>query len=354
MNHPNIRLCLVLHNHQPIGNFDDVIEQAFNDSYLPFLDILETYPHIRLSLHMSGPLFVWLEENHLDYLDRIKDLITKDQVEVLGGALYEPILSMIPRRDRVGQIQQFSNLLSERFETRIRGMWIPERVWEASHVSELAEAGIEYTILDDFHFLAAGLETDQLPGSFVSEDQGRVIRVFPGSEKLRYTIPFQPAQVTIEYLHQVAHRYPGATVVFADDGEKFGTWPETKKHVFDDGWLKSFFDLIVENQSWLTTCTLNQSVQESPPVGKVYLPAASYREMTEWSMPVSRQIQWESVSQEMQDDRRWERLRGFIRGGFWRNFRVKYSEANEMYARMMHVSQRLQVTLETHGRDPRL
>ena len=31
---PNtIRLALVLHNHQPIGNFDGVFEQAYQDSY---------------------------------------------------------------------------------------------------------------------------------------------------------------------------------------------------------------------------------------------------------------------------------------------------------------------------------
>src|SRR5207302_10237583 len=36
------------------------------------------------------------------------------------------------------------------------------------------------------------------------------------------------------------------------------------------------------------------------------------------------------------------RIRRFVRGGFWRNFKVKYPEANEMYARMMMVSRRLQ------------
>ena len=38
-------------------------------------------------------------------------------------------------------------------------------------------------------------------------------------------------------------------------------------------------------------------------------------------------------------------LRPFVRGGFWRNFRVKYPEADEMYCRMMSVSRRLQETL---------
>src|SRR5204863_5088177 len=35
------------------------------------------------------------------------------------------------------------------------------------------------------------------------------------------------------------------------------------------------------------------------------------------------------------------RIRRFFQGGFWRNFKVKYPEANEMYARMMMASRRL-------------
>jgi alpha-amylase len=41
-------------------------------------------------------------------------------------------------------------------------------------------------------------------------------------------------------------------------------------------------------------------------------------------------------------DERWPRIQKFVRGGFWRNFKVRYPEANEMYARMMMVSRRLE------------
>ena len=36
-------------------------------------------------------------------------------------------------------------------------MWMPERVWEQSMTRDLAAAGVEYTLLDDFHFKNAGL-----------------------------------------------------------------------------------------------------------------------------------------------------------------------------------------------------
>ena len=63
---------------------------------------------------------------------------------------------MIPERDRIGQIQAFSAYLKRFLDARVRGMWVAERVWEQHLVSAIVDAGIEYTVLDDFHFERAG------------------------------------------------------------------------------------------------------------------------------------------------------------------------------------------------------
>ena len=350
---PNsIRLVLTLHNHQPIGNFDHVFEQAYQDSYLPFLDCFESYETLRLALHTSGPLMEWFDANHPDYVDRLGDLVSRGRLEIVGGAFYEPILAMIPSRDRIGQIRRYSRWLENRLGATIRGMWVPERVWEQSMTADLVDAGVEYTVLDDFHFRNAGMTEDHLTGHLLTEDQGKVLSIFPGSEHLRYTIPFQSPQHTIDHLAGIAQRHPDAVAVFGDDGEKFGTWPGTKKHIYTDGWLKRFFDALVENQDWIHVTTLAEAIDAVPPVGKVYLPDSSYREMTEWALPAERLAEFEQVVHELKDDPRWQTLQGFVRGGFWRNFKVKYPESDEMYTRMMMVSRRLQQTLDDAATGP--
>jgi alpha-amylase len=336
-----IRLCLVLHNHQPVGNFDGVFEQAYHDSYLPFLEVFEPYHDLRLSLHTSGPLMEWLDQRHPEYLDRLARLVEAGRVEIIGGAFYEAILAMIPPRDRIGQIRSYTSWLENRLGGSVQGMWIPERVWEQSLTAQIADAGIRYTLLDDFHFKNAGLTEQQLHGYYITEDDGRTLAVFPGSEPLRYTIPFAPPQQTIDYLGQINERHCNAVVVFGDDGEKFGTWPDTKKHVYQDGWLRRFFDALVDNRHWIDTTTLRDAVDSTSPLGKVYLPDGSYREMTEWALPVDQQVEYDRVVHEFDRDPRFPHLKRFLRGGFWRNFKVKYPEANEMYARMMMVSRRL-------------
>lgn len=347
-----IRLCLALHNHQPVGNFDHVFEQSYADSYLPFMDVFESYEHLKISLHTSGPLMEWLAENHPDYLDRLSRLVSDRRIEIIGGAFYEPILTMIPPRDRLGQISTYSRWLENRLDAEIHGMWMPERVWEQGLTSEIARAGISYTILDDFHFRNAGLSEESLYGYYVTENDGELIKVFPGSERLRYLIPFQEAHETIQYLREIAEQRENAVLVFGDDGEKFGTWPGTKEHVYDRGWLRRFFDALTENRDWLWTATLSDATENLPPAGKIYLPEGSYREMTEWALPTKRQQQYEELSHNVSNAECWSEIQQFVRGGYWRNFKVKYPETDEMYARMMMVSRRLEEAAHLGG-DPR-
>ncbi len=345
---PNtVRLIFVCHDHQPVGNFDHVFEQAYQDSYLPFLDVFEPYESLKIGLHTSGPLMEWLDVHHPEYLDRVAGLVAAGRIEVIGGPFYEPILSMISRHDRIGQIQSFARWIERRLGTQVQGAWIPERVWEQNMTSDLVAAGVRYTMLDDFHFKNAGLAEEQLHGYYLTEDDGQLLAVFPDSEPLRYMIPFRMPHETIDYLGRLAARHPGAVAVFGDDGEKFGAWPETRKHCYDDGWLRNFFDLLVQNGEWIKSVTPAEVLDTTAPVGKVYLPEGSYREMTEWVLPSEQLAEYVAVRRELEHDPRWPRIARFVRGGFWRNFRVKYPEANEMYTRMMMVSRKLQAALET-------
>ena len=351
---PNpIRLVLTLHNHQPVGNFEFVFEQAYNDSYRPFLDVLAEYPSLKIGLHTSGSLMEWLDANHPDYVNRLADLAADGRIEILGGAFFEPILAMIPSRDRIGQIRRYTRWLEDRLAVTVRGMWVPERVWEQAFVRDIVDAGIEYTILDDFHFKCAGLTDEQLLGHLITEDEGRLLSVFPGNERLRYVIPFGSPEETIELLAAAAEQHPGATFLFGDDGEKFGIWPGTNKHVYQEGWLRRFFDALVRNQDWIQVTTPAEVIDNRPPVGKIYLPDCSYREMTEWALPTEKLVEYERIAHEMQQNPHWPALRPLVRGGFWRNFRTKYAEVDEMYARMMMVSRRVDeaASRETDGTD---
>jgi hypothetical protein len=337
-----VRLILGLHNHQPVGNFDSVFAQAHAEAYRPFLDLIAAFPRLSFVLHTSGSLLEWLQRHRPDYVRDLKALVQRGQVEILGGAYFEPILPMLPRRDRQGQIRRYSAHLRELLGVEIRGMWLAERVWEPGLVADLVDAGIQYTLLDDYHFRQAGVAGDQLFQPFLTEDEGRLLKVFPISEPLRYLVPWKQPAEAVRYLVQLHEAQPQAVVVCADDGEKFGGWPGTHKLCFTQGWLKEFLTRLMDETSRGTVCvqTLAQSADQSPAAPLIYLPDCSYREMTEWALPVQRQLEYQRCVQEIEAlaEPAATLVKSFLRGGLWRNFRVKYPEAREMYARMLEVS----------------
>lgn len=335
-----LRFAFALHDHQPVGNFDSVFAQAYADAYFPFLDIISQYPELAFSLHISGPLLEWLEKNRPDHLGDLKELVKAGQLEILGGAYYEPILPILPRRDRVGQIRRYSEKLKEVFDTDVRGMWLAERVWEPSLVTDLLEADIEYTLLDDYHFKQAGMEEEDLRGYFLTEDQGFLLRIFPISEPLRYMVPWKDPSEAMAYIDLLAETYPDCVVVCADDGEKFGSWPGTNDLCYQKKWLSTFFDMLLERQEQgkIQLVTLSQALDETPPMGTIYLPECSYREMTEWALPTSRQLSRTKMLAELEGKPIQHDVKNNLRGGIWRNFSSKYSEVREMQARMIEVS----------------
>lgn len=337
-----VKFCFGIHNHQPVGNFGWVIEDAYQKSYLPFLQLLERFPSIRISLHFTGILYDWIKQFHPDCLALILKMKDRGQLELLTGGFYEPILPAIPDRDKVGQIVMQSDFIEHEFGIRPTGMWIAERVWEPGLAKYLNQAGVKYTILDDIHFRYAGLDESQLDGYYVTEDQGYQIALFPIAKKLRYTIPFADPEDTIAYLRSLATESGDSLAVYADDGEKFGVWPKTYEHCFVDGWLERFLTMLSNNLDWIEMTTFSESLASVPAKGRVYLPTASYSEMNEWAMPVSAIERYEEFVHKLKDSGLYEKFEPFVKGGFWRNFQTKYDESNNLHKRMLLVSDLLE------------
>ena len=235
------QLVLLIHAHQPVGNFEDVLERCYQQSYLPFVDVLARHPRIRIGLHYSGPLLEWMERAHPEYFEKLRKLVAKGQVEIVGGGFYEPILAVIPPKDCHAQITRLADYVEKHFEARPRGAWLAERIWEPQLPSNLAPAGVEYTLVDDNHFLGAGFELEQLHGYYLAEDQRHTVKVLPGLKALRYLIPFRGVPDVIAFLRDAATRHPGGFAAMGDDLEKFGSWPGTYDHCYTDGWLDQLF-----------------------------------------------------------------------------------------------------------------
>ncbi|HEY3999198.1 MAG TPA: alpha-amylase/4-alpha-glucanotransferase domain-containing protein, partial [Candidatus Xenobia bacterium] len=336
-----IHLALGVHDHQPVGNFGWVLEEAYRLAYQPFLDVLDRFPDIHCNVHVTGPLWQWLKAERPEWLRDLARLAGRGQVEVLGGAFYEPILPNIPDRDKIEQIRRQTREIKLVTGLEPAGMWLAERVWEPSLARPMNQAGIRYTVLDESHFRYAGVPADSIFGYHITEEQGFPLRVFPISYPLRHLMPFAEPEKTLEFLWNHATEGGERIAVMADDGEKFGAWPGTFDLVYRRGWLERFFQLLSDNRAWLTVCTFSQYLSRYPAIDRTYLPTASYFEMMEWAMPASATRTFQGIVSELRGQGHWERYEPFVRGGFWRNFLSKYPESNNVHKKSLLVSDKV-------------
>ncbi len=258
---------------------------------------------------------------------------------MMTGGYYEPILAVIPDVDKIGQINRLTRTIQQEMGTKPRGMWLAERVWEPHLPKYLVEAGVDYITIDDYHFKKSGLREEELFGYYLTEEEGKALKVFPGSETLRYIIPFHPPEETLDYLSHL--RGSSKAAIFADDGEKFGIWPSTFHSVYEEGWLEHFFQLIGANLDWIEPMTLGAYAANKRPLGRIYLSCSSYMEMDEWSLPTEAMGEYGKVVEKLKEWPEGKWIRRFIKGGFWRNFFAKYPESNDLHKRVLLLRKRI-------------
>jgi alpha-amylase len=245
---------------------------------------------------------------------------------MIGGGYYEPILSTIPDKDAHGQIKLMQKRIKSLFGIEPQGFWIAERAWEPSLPEILSAAGVRYTVVDDTIFNSVGIPTKDCFCPFFVESRGYCVAVFPMLRKLRYLIPFEDPGSSLRFLRKQLHHSTGNIVVYADDGEKFGAWPNTYQLVYQKKWLRSFFTMLEHNLDWIDIVTLDDYLESccccccclGNGACNVHLPSASYDELEEWSLPAG--------------------TSKLGKRGFWRLFLSKYYESQRMYSKMLRVS----------------
>ena len=332
-----ISLCLVFHNHQPVGNFGWVIRDLWDHAYEPTVAALEKRPWFRAGLHYSGPLLDWIEAEEPEAIERIRALVEREQVEILGSGLTEPILVSLPLADRQTQLIRMADRVEQLFGRRPAGAWLTERVWEPDLASDMARAGYAYTIVDDNHLRAANVPREGQWGTWSTDDQGHRLTLFASEQGLRYFMPWKTVDETIAHLRANATEDRSRIGMMGDDGEKFGGWPGTHELCWSPkGWMPEFFDAVEENPDWIDTVRPSDWLAAHAPLGRVYVPTASYVEMTEWALPADEaQPFHELLAEAGEADAPAAR---FLFGGFWRAFQAKYREINDLHKQMLRVS----------------
>ena len=162
-------VCLVFLLHQKSVFASGRFEQ--------FLTILEAHPDCKVALYLSGNV---LEAMPSQFQERLKILLASNQLEMLTGAMFEPLLPLIPSVDAGYQVRQHLNLLEQLFGVWAKGIWLQDCAWEAQLTQILTAAGCEYTFLPC-------QQLERAAGLWITEDQGKTLRIFGFDQHVLYS-----------------------------------------------------------------------------------------------------------------------------------------------------------------------
>ncbi len=327
------KLLFGIHCHQPVENFYEVVDEAVEKAYKPFFEVVSK-TDFHFSVHYSGWLLEYIKKHHKDLFDLMKKCSDKGQVEFFTGGFYEPVLASIPSDDRKYQIEKLNSFIENNFGQTPKGLWLTERVWDDTVIKDIVDVGVEYVMVDDYHFICAGFKKEQLHGYFITENEGYKLGVFPIDKTLRYITPFKPVPKVMEYLTSIPDKKAG--VIF-DDGEKFGIWPKTYWWVYEKGWLQKFIETINSSKD-VESYLYREYVKEEKPEGLAYLPTTSYYEMGEWALPADMFEEIEFLKEKLISEGLEEYFEKYVRGSIWKNFFVKYPESNRIHKRFLDLS----------------
>jgi hypothetical protein len=272
----NLQIILGSHVHVPYGAGDAEFEKAYSLRLKPFVSALYKFPRIQGTLHCSGAFLNWVDRVYPECTMSIDDLVSRKQVELLGGGFYEPQFTLIPLQDKIGQVEMLTTYLRKRFGKKPQGCWLPALSWDQNLVGPLLSCGMAYTFLEEDRFRVAGLSGEDLYAPCLSEDQGKLISVFPISRSLedlfspgdRASAPFVAA------LLKLAGELPDAAsrvvTVFPDPCRSMGSSGEAELY-----WHRFFQGLA---ESSLSFTTPGRFIKGRRGLRRAYFPGSTDRQ----------------------------------------------------------------------------
>ena len=261
-------LVLGSHAHVPYGAGANEFERVYTNLLKPFVSTLYKFPRIQAALHYSGVLLHWVERSHPELFMLIEDMVTRKQIEMLGGGFYEPALPVIPLQDKIGQTELLTTYLRKQFGKRPLGCWIPSFAWEQNLVSPLASCGMGYTFLGEQQFNLADSKTPPYYPC-ICEDQGKLITVFPVLQSLESGLEKKSVSAVLE---DFSNRLPknSDTVVSVFPDKPFP--PKDDKSESPDFIWNYFFDELSKCESFVETACPGKIVKNLKNLKKIFFP----------------------------------------------------------------------------------
>ncbi len=162
-----------------------VLERVLSCILKPLLTFLYNHPQMRMHVHLTTAEMEWLECNHPEVNMLITDLVKKEQIELLTGGYYQPVLQLLQMKDRSAQIERTTTYIRKRYGTRAQTLWCYDQIWNPSYISAMYLCSATRLMISTFDKLHG---SQLCPEPFVMQETGRTVEVFPIDDVFSETV----------------------------------------------------------------------------------------------------------------------------------------------------------------------
>ncbi len=217
----------ILHLYQPPTQSKEVVDKVVHESYEKILNLFETYPNLRLTINLSGSLIELLEKyGYQHIINGFRKYAGEGRLELLGSAMYHPILPLLTGKEIERQINLNTAILKKHFKAffKPRGFYVPEMAYGKNIEKIIKKNGFSWIVLDEIH------NKNPVHASVRYTSTGGLGIIFRNTS---FSKSFPP-----ESIYTNRGKITGNYLVTAHDGELYGHW-----HTNDYGYYdKSFTD----------------------------------------------------------------------------------------------------------------
>ena len=171
------------------------IEKEYQQSFKTAVSFLYSHPNFPVTLGLNGVVLSWLKKNHPEAIEVFRELISRKQIEFLGGGYYSPVFPLLFPVDRSGQIEKYTTTLKDCIGKRPNGISIFYDIWDPSLITTFQSCGMEYIILDST--LIPSNKSSYLP--LIVSEQGKSLKVISSCKNL---LPAQ-GETPEEYINRL-------------------------------------------------------------------------------------------------------------------------------------------------------
>lgn len=298
------------------------LESKYQNVFKKLISCIYSNPSSKMAFHFSGPQIEWLEKEHPEFLQLLRELVAKKQIEMVGGGYYNPVFPLLFPVDRSGQIELLTAEIRRLTGKRPRGMNLLASVWDNSLISCFQNSGMEWIFLDSS--LIAKENRYFLPQ--IVNDQGKSIKVIPVSRSFTPKIEDNKTpQTFINELLKFVEKNTKSDIYSKYVDERvvsINIEVENMESLLKEGWLENFFETVKrEYSSKIKLCLPTEYISNAKEFVLGAISPGFRADIAKWAIIPYQQVEVEES-----------------RSYTIHNFLLTYAPSRALYNRMLYIS----------------